>query len=154
MSHSQPSVTLIGLGSMGATLARSYLAANYNLSIWNRTTTRPVIKELVDQGATFIPELSDALKASPITVFNLVGYDALDSTLDGIRSKTKGGEVLKGKYVVNLTNGTPNQARAMAEWMNIEEKAGLYVDGGIMATPEMIALLRQRSSSVARMKQP
>ena len=101
------------------------------------TPTRPVIKELVEKGVAFVPGLADAINASPITVFNLVGYDALNSTLNGIRSKDIGG-VLKGKYIVNLTTGSPNQAREMAEWMLNQEAVGSYVDGGIMATPEMI----------------
>ena len=103
MAQSQSSVALIGLGSMGATLARAYLAADYNLTVWSRTPTRPVIKELVEKGVVFVPGLADAINASPITVFNLVGYDALNSALGGIRSKDKEGEVLKGKYIVKRT---------------------------------------------------
>nr|WP_260855096.1 hypothetical protein [Mesorhizobium amorphae] len=43
---------------------------------------------------------------------------------------------LPGRTLVNLTNGTPAQARAMAE--RVTGLGAAYLDGGIMATPPMI----------------
>jgi NAD binding domain of 6-phosphogluconate dehydrogenase len=128
-------VTLVGLGAMGSVLARTLLSANFKLTIWNRTSTRPVVKELVDKGAAFVPSLADAIAASPTTIFCVLGYDVLSQALESVR----GTAVLMGKNIVNLTNGTPNEARAMSEWMKHREDVGAYVDGGIMATPSMIA---------------
>lgn len=128
----QTPITLFGLGSMGATLARAYLKANYNLTIWNRTA-RPVIKELVNQGATFVEDPSDALERTQIVVFCLIGYDALHEVFskEGVRA------ALKGKTIINLTNGTPKQAREMKDIMTTFA-VKMYLDGGIMATPDMI----------------
>lgn len=130
---SNPSVTVVGLGSMGATLAHAYLKASYNLTIWNRTSTRPAVQDLVSLGATFHPDIADAIGANEIIVFCLVSDDALNAALAPVKEK----QGLKGKIVINLTNGTPNQARSVSEWM-IEEGVKMYIDGGIMATPEMI----------------
>lgn len=45
---------------------------------------------------------------------------------------------LAGRTLLNLTNGTPTQARATAEWA--AEHGAAHVDGGIMAVPSMIGL--------------
>lgn len=46
------------------------------------------------------------------------------------------GDALAGRTVVNLTNGTPKDARDMAAW--VAGKGARYLDGGIMAVPAMI----------------
>ncbi len=55
---------------------------------------------------------------------------SVGSALDGID--------LTGKDLVNLTTGTPAEARARAAWA--EERGARYLDGGIMATPTMIGV--------------
>ena len=49
---------------------------------------------------------------------------------------TPAGSALVGRVLVNLTNGRPQQAREMAEW--VASQGAEYLDGGIMATPLMI----------------
>ncbi|MER5644443.1 NAD(P)-binding domain-containing protein [Streptosporangium sp. NPDC002524] len=44
--------------------------------------------------------------------------------------------LLAGRTLVNLTNGTPRQARELARWAS--ERGAGYLDGGIMAVPPMI----------------
>lgn len=44
--------------------------------------------------------------------------------------------LLSGRTLVNLTNGTPRQARELARWAS--ERGADYLDGGIMAVPPMI----------------
>lgn len=43
---------------------------------------------------------------------------------------------LTGRTLVNLTNGTPSQAREMAAWA--ESHGAGYLDGGVMVTPELV----------------
>src|SRR5690606_8788043 len=43
---------------------------------------------------------------------------------------------LRGRSVVNLTTGTPQQARSMAEWAAAHDIG--HLDGGIRATPDLI----------------
>lgn len=43
---------------------------------------------------------------------------------------------LSGRALVNLTTTTPGQARELADWSR--HRAIDYLDGGIMAVPEMI----------------
>jgi hypothetical protein len=68
----------------------------------------------------------DAVAASSVVVVCVVDYAA-------VRSFLSPGDVA-GRTVVNLTNGTPQQARSASRLFES------YVDGGIMAVPSMIGL--------------
>ncbi|TCC36991.1 NAD(P)-dependent oxidoreductase [Kribbella sindirgiensis] len=116
-------VTVLGLGAMGTALARAYLAAGHPTTVWNRTPGRSPELDAV-RAAT----AAEAIAASPLVIVCLLVDDTVRSTLDGID--------LSGKTVVNLTNSTPDQARATAE--RVSAAGAQYVDGGIMAVPAMI----------------
>ena len=119
-------VTVLGLGAMGTALARAFLAAGHPTTVWNRTPDRS--PELDALGAVRTPTTTEAVAASPLVVVCLL----VDATVRA----TLGGLDLTGKTVVNLTNATPEQARATAE--SVTSAGGQYLDGGIMAVPEMI----------------
>lgn len=65
-----------------------------------------------------------------MVVVCLLNYDTVSEAL-GAAS-----DALSGRVLVNLTNGTPAQARDMAKWA--AERGADYLDGGIMAIPPMI----------------
>ncbi|MCC5812678.1 MAG: NAD(P)-dependent oxidoreductase [Ectothiorhodospiraceae bacterium] len=44
---------------------------------------------------------------------------------------------LEGRTLVNVTNGTPDQAREMAAWA--QSRGAAYVDGAVMVTPELVS---------------
>lgn len=120
-------VTVLGLGAMGTALARAFLSAGHPTTVWNRTPGRA--PELDAQlGATRAATAAEAIAAGPLVVVCLLVDDTVRSTLDGID--------LTGKTVVNLTNSTPDQARATAE--RVTAAGAQYIDGGIMAVPAMI----------------
>jgi 3-hydroxyisobutyrate dehydrogenase-like beta-hydroxyacid dehydrogenase len=60
----------------------------------------------------------------------LLNYSSLHAALDA------DADALAGKVLINLTNGTPAQARATADWA--AQRRAEYLDGGIMAVPPMI----------------
>ncbi|MCE7008902.1 NAD(P)-binding domain-containing protein [Kibdelosporangium philippinense] len=113
---SKQSVTVIGLGAMGQTLAKTFVHNGHPTTVWNRTPGKVV------EGATHAPTAAEAVAASELVVVCVLDYKAAQSVLDLID--------LSGKAVVNLTNGTPAHAREFAK--------GDYLDGGIMAVPQMI----------------
>ncbi|WP_350280944.1 NAD(P)-binding domain-containing protein [Kribbella sp. HUAS MG21] len=119
-------VTVLGLGAMGTALARTFLAAGHPTTVWNRTPGRS--PELDTLGADRAATAAEAIAASPLVVVCLLVDDTVRSTLDGLD--------LAGKTVVNLTNSTPDQARATAE--RVTAAGAQYLDGGIMAVPAMI----------------
>lgn len=122
-------VTVIGLGLMGSALAAAFLVNGHPTTVWNRSGRKA--DTLVDKGARRAAAVADAVSASPLLVVCLTTYDTVHEVLDPVAA------ALSGRVLVNLTNGTPQQARDMAAWAD-EHGAG-YLDGGIMAVPQMIA---------------
>ncbi|QNP68185.1 NAD(P)-dependent oxidoreductase [Streptomyces roseirectus] len=121
-------VTLLGLGAMGAALARAWLAAGHPLTVWNRTPARATA--LTADGARAARTAAEAVAANPLIVVCLLDDASVGEALDGAD--------LAGKDLVDLTTGTPAQARARAEWAH--ERGARYLDGGIMAIPPMIGV--------------
>lgn len=117
-------VTVIGLGLMGQALATAFLAAGHPTTVWNRTPGKA--DGLVARGAVRAPSVADALTASPLVVVCLSDAAAVRDTLGPYRDR------LAGRTLVNLTSGTSDEARDLSAWT-----AG-YVDGAIMAIPEVI----------------
>lgn len=124
----KPSVTIIGLGSMGQALANAYLEAGHPTTVWNRTAAKA--DALAARGATRAATVSDALWASDLVVLCVLDYAAVDELL------APNADILKGRVLVNLTNGQPEQARRTGEWATAQ--GAEYLDGGIMAIPSMI----------------
>ena len=118
-------VTVIGLGSMGRALAAAFLAAGHPTTVWNRSAGRA--DELVAKGATRAATAVDAAAASPLAIVCLLDHHAVHEVLE------TAGATLAGRAVINLTSGTPAQARRTAAWAI--ERGVDYLDGGIMAIP-------------------
>ncbi|KAA5832014.1 NAD(P)-binding domain-containing protein [Saccharopolyspora hirsuta] len=125
----QKAVSVLGLGDMGAALAGALLAAGHRVTVWNRTAAKA--EPLVARGATSADTAADAIVASELVVVCLLDYDSVGQVL------APHTDVLAGRTLVNLTNGTPGQAREMAAWA--ADHGADYLDGGIMAVPPMIA---------------
>lgn len=123
------SVTVIGLGLMGSALAGAFLAAGHRTVVWNRT--RRKADALAAQGAEVAATVEAALTAGPLVVACVSTYEALRELLAPEAAS------LRGRTLVNLTSGSPEQAREMAAWA--EERGIGYLDGAIMATPQMVA---------------
>ena len=121
-------VSVIGLGAMGTALAEALLKSGVSVTVWNRSPAKA--DALVAKGAVAAASVKDAVEASKLVIACLLVYDTVYETFEPAK------DALAGRTLVNLTNGTPAQAREMAQWA-----AGLdadYLDGGIMAVPPMI----------------
>ncbi|MFD4658691.1 NAD(P)-dependent oxidoreductase [Kitasatospora sp. NPDC058444] len=126
MTHDLPeSVTVLGLGAMGTALAHAFRTAGHPTTVWNRTPGRA--EPLVARGAVAADLPGAAVTANRLIVACLLDYDAVRAVLAGQEA------ALAGRTLVNLTSGSPEQARETAAWA-----AGLgldYLDGAIMITP-------------------
>ncbi|UNO40525.1 NAD(P)-binding domain-containing protein [Streptomyces sp. MST-110588] len=129
MSEDRTPVSVIGLGDMGAALAGAFLAAGRPTTVWNRTAAKA--EPLVAKGAVRAASAAEAVTAGPLVVVCLLNHDTVQSVLRPLAAE------LAGRTVVNLTNGTPEQARETAAWA--KEHGIRYLDGGIMAVPPGIA---------------
>ncbi|GGV71729.1 dehydrogenase [Streptomyces longisporoflavus] len=125
----QSPVTVLGLGLMGSALAAALLKAGHPTTVWNRTAAKT--GPLAAQGAAPADTAKDAIEAAPLVIVCLTTNDSVRSLLEPEAA------ALKGRTLVNLTNGTPAQARELAAWA--ADHGITYIDGGIMAVPQMIA---------------
>lgn len=128
----QRAITMVGLGSMGKTIAKLYLQQGYKVTVWNRTASRS--SELVGSGADAAADLAAAVKASELVIVCVFNYEASDQVLNRPELVT----LLKGKTIVQLTTGSSAEARDSYSWL---QKAGAnYLDGAIQVAPEQMAL--------------
>ncbi|KAK4241861.1 come operon protein 4 [Achaetomium macrosporum] len=129
-------VTSIGIGNMGAALATALLkSSTVKLTLWNRTASRPQVQAVIAAGATFEPSLPDAIAASEVILLCLLDYPAISSVFAQLDAASR---PLQGKTVLNLTNGTPKQAREMEAYVKNTLGAAVYFDGGVMVTPQLV----------------
>jgi 3-hydroxyisobutyrate dehydrogenase-like beta-hydroxyacid dehydrogenase len=120
-------VSLIGLGPMGIALARA-LQTGHTLTVWNRTAERAM--PILNQGTVLAPSALAAVQASPVVLVCVADYAASRKILaaPGVA------DALRGKVLVQLSTGTPQDARD--DWAALSGVA--YLDGALLATPSQI----------------
>jgi len=123
-------VTVIGLGQMGVVLADLMLRAGKSVTLWNRS--RDKAAALVMRGPIFPETPAAAIAASPVTLICVYDYDAARDILgrEGVA------EALRGRLVVNLGTGSPEDAREAES--AIARQGGHYLDGAIQAAPSQM----------------
>lgn len=121
-------VTVVGLGPMGAALATALLDRGHDVTVWNRSPGKD--GPLVAKGARRADDIVDAVSASRLLVVCLADYDALYSALGPAK------EALRGRVLVNLNSGTPQEANEALRWA--EQHGTGYLDGAIMVPPAMV----------------
>lgn len=123
-------ISVLGLGSMGSALARAIQQAGHTLTVWNRSPRK--MQPFVDGGAGGADSVAAAIGASPVTLICIDDYAATRRMLDT-------GDVtplLPGRTVIQLSTGTPLEARASAEWFGGHDVA--YIDGAILGGPRNV----------------
>ncbi|MFC2165797.1 NAD(P)-dependent oxidoreductase [Acidobacteriota bacterium] len=124
-------VSMIGLGLMGSALAKAFLINGSDVTVWNRTQTK--CEPLEELGARAVPTVAEAIAESPLSVICISDYPATNDILgnEDVRN------TIKGKVVVQLSSGTPQEARESEVW--IQDCDAEYMDGAILAFPRDIA---------------
>ncbi len=123
-------ITVIGLGLMGAALARAIQRAGHDLTVWNRSPAK--MQPFIDDAVAAASDVVSAISASPVILICIDNYTVTMAML-------KSDEVtplLAGRTVVQLSTGTPREARESAEWMKAHDVS--YLDGAILAGPSEI----------------
>lgn len=121
-------VTVLGLGAMGAAIARTFVERGYRTTVWNRTASRT--EPLVEAGAAAAASVAEAVSASPVTVICVLDDSGVDDILRRV------GDAAEGRVLVNVTSGSPAQARAHDAWAS--EHGADYLDGKIMGDPPYV----------------
>lgn len=112
---------------MGATLARLLLRAGYRVTVWNRTSAKA--DSLGREGALLAPTAAAAVQASRLLVLCVHDYAAVRDILEA----PSVADALRDRTLVNLTTGSPRDARELEQWVHAH--GGHYLDGAIQAAP-------------------
>ena len=127
-------IGVFGLGLMGSALARAFMRNGHQVSVWNRTPGKA--EPLVAWGATQAASLAAAVSECPVLLICVDSY----RTTHELFSTADVKPLLAGRIVVQLTTGTPRQAREASDWFS---SAGAeYLDGGILGGPSAIGTPR------------
>ena len=119
-------VTVLGLGLMGSALARALASAGYALTVWNRT---PEKAEPFSGTARVAGTVREACAASPTVFVSLLDY----AVSDGLLHQAEVEQALAGKLLIQLSTGTPADARREEAWA--KQHGIVYLDGAIMSYP-------------------
>ncbi|KAK1712909.1 hypothetical protein CaCOL14_007560 [Colletotrichum acutatum] len=131
---SKTDITLIGVGNIGAAMVKVWLKAGLAVTMWNRNPQRASLTELVEQGAVLETDIRAAIRNSNVVVLCVSTYDNI---LDILVPALPLGEGDRSVSVINITTGTPKEARDMESFL---KKNGItaYFDGAIMVTPALV----------------
>lgn len=121
-------VAVLGLGNMGSAMAGALLEAGNDVVAWNRTAAK--CEPLTRRGAQPAPTAAHAVESAPIVICSLSDYRSLHELVGH-------GMGLHDRTLVNLTWGTPTEARVFADV--VATQGGTYVEGNPLCRPEDIA---------------
>ncbi|HET9420011.1 MAG TPA: NAD(P)-binding domain-containing protein [Nocardioides sp.] len=128
-SETTPSVAVLGLGPMGAALARALLDAGVPTTVWNRSPERS--RPLAAEGADVAPDAAAAVASASLVVVCLRDHPAAREVLEGVPA-----EAYDGRTVVHFSSSTPAVARASAAWAT---GRGIdYLSGAILVPTPLV----------------
>ncbi len=123
--NDQPRVGFVGLGRMGAPMARRVLAAGYPLTVWNRSRDRC---EVFATAGAAVADTPGALAAeSDVVVTMVADMRALAAIVEGEDGLLSG--LGSGTIVVDMSTIGPEAARAFAE--KVAAAGGEWVDAPV-----------------------
>lgn len=130
-------ISVIGTGQMGAAIARVLQKARFPVTVWNRTAAKA--EALRREGIDIAPSAAAAAGASPLVIMCLADTLAVRQ----IQSDEAFGAAVRGRTLVQLTNGTSADTESGAAWAR--ECGAAYLSGTILSVP---ALLGTREATV------
>ena len=123
-------VSVLGLGNMGAALARALLQRGHRVVVWNRTPAKA--EPLLAAGATRAGSPEEALAASPLSLMCVLDYAAANAVL----ASAPVAQALAGKCLVQLSSGLPEEVPE--QQAAIARCGARFLAGGIMVFPSGI----------------
>jgi 3-hydroxyisobutyrate dehydrogenase-like beta-hydroxyacid dehydrogenase len=122
-------VAVLGCGNMGSAFVRALVKAGHSAVAWNRTPERA--ETLSADGATVAASSPEALTSARLAIICIGSTDDVRQVLDAA-----GPENLRGQTILNVTSGTPEDARTLRDYA--AEHGIPYLDAAIAAYPEQI----------------
>lgn len=100
-------IAFLGLGHMGAPMARRLLTAGHPITVWNRTPAKAA--PLAEAGARAAADPADAVRGADVVITMLSGPDALDTVAGRVTP-----ELEPGTYWIDMSTVGPDAVRALA----------------------------------------
>jgi 3-hydroxyisobutyrate dehydrogenase len=100
-------IAFLGLGHMGAPMARHLLDAGHPLTVWNRTPAKAA--PLVERGAVLADSPADAVRDADVVITMLATPDAVSEVADAIAT-----ELRPGTYWAEMSTIGPEAVRQLA----------------------------------------
>jgi 3-hydroxyisobutyrate dehydrogenase-like beta-hydroxyacid dehydrogenase len=120
-------IAVIGAGRMGSALAAALHQRGFETTVWNRTSSKT--ESLSRLGLHVAPTPEGAIANAEIVIVNISNYDSANQLLRQPPVES----ALHGKVLVQLSSGTPDEAREMESWAR---PRGIdYLDGAILNYP-------------------
>ena len=129
-------VAVLGLGGMGAGMARALLAAGASVTAWNRSPDKA--ESLAEAGARVAASAEDAIAGACVTLVSLADETAVEQVVFGELS----GRFTPGTVVVDTSTVSP--AFAVDAQKRLAEAGVGRVEACVVGNPEMAAAGRLR----------
>ena len=120
-------VTVVGLGAMGTALAQTLIGAGHNVTVWNRSPEK--MGPLVARGARGPSNFGEAVASSSRVIVCIPDYQ----TTRELFEQPDITPLLNGRTVVQLSTGTPKEAKESEKWF--KGLGASYLDGAILCWP-------------------
>jgi 3-hydroxyisobutyrate dehydrogenase-like beta-hydroxyacid dehydrogenase len=127
MGGATTTITAVGLGKMGAALAWALHRAGHAPTVWNRSADKT--HPFADAGVATADTLAGAVAASDVVLICIDDYAVTRAAFDTPEIRP----LLRGRAIVQLSTGTPRQARDAQAWMT--DAGATYLDGAILCGP-------------------
>jgi 3-hydroxyisobutyrate dehydrogenase-like beta-hydroxyacid dehydrogenase len=120
----KPSISILGLGTMGRPMARNLIDAGYDVRGWNRS----ILPEDMTAGIRLCRELEEAARAD-VCLLMLLDSAAVNAVLEQLRP-----HLPAGRIVLDMGSSDPAQSRKIAPRL---AAAGIgWVDAPVSGGPE------------------
>jgi len=105
-----PKITLIGTGLMGAPMSRNLMKAGHDLTVWNRNAARAA--PLVDEGAKTAATSGEAIAGAQIIITMLSDGYATEALLEDPQFRNN---LAEGMIWIDMSSARPEHARAQSK---------------------------------------
>ena len=122
-------IGFVGLGIMGAPMARNLIAAGYSLKVYNRSD-RPRVQEVVDAGGERVATPKEAAAGSQVVITIVTDTPDVEAVILGENGVIEGVE--EGATAIDMSTVSPRVTREIAAALK-EKGAGMLdapVSGG------------------------
>ncbi|KAL4881918.1 hypothetical protein BJY04DRAFT_217983 [Aspergillus karnatakaensis] len=131
MTIAPESISVLGLGTIGSTLATIFLDKGHPVTVWNRTLEKA--EPLLSKGATVAKSPADCALSGTVVLISLASDEVVRDVLGRLPT-------LPDRTVINFTTSRPQWEIMIADLVTNKLNAAGYLHGWINAFPaELLA---------------